>query len=924
MRVPIQRGQTGEGGWYVAIGTSEGWAQFLAQMGQSVDIWQDVSWDQEILVGALLGIRQGRGHAITITQVDVDGVSVRAAVSIASPPSLETASPWISYPFHLVRISRDDLPLGPVTFEFASAEGGSLGPGETLVSQTVDMIDLNILWLPGQEGTAPTATPLSPTLTPQPTLEATPVPNLQTIGTVLQVMPEALQIRLLPREGDWIEVELLEATSILFEDGRAATLAQLQPGSTINVLGYAGENGEMRAAHIDVVQLPPQSLQMGPYQSRDSSLSTLYGGYALPLSGREISTTLPLTQTFDLTQTQVLTQNGFVVTPARYDNWLAAYSDPARQGYPVFVSADSILHLTNLIHERTLHSTERNHLLPELTMLDREMFDRAWTQYQAVASATSPEEQRIATTSLQAASYFAVPLALLDPGFVYPEIISPVVQSELALIVAGEAVTITPLLDVPGVPQEERPLLDYGQFVPTGYYARDPALGRYYQALTWHQRYPLRPGQRREIRLAAMITLLLDTDPTARVLWERICTVLSYFHGSDASYTPRSYAEAIEDAWEGDLAITALADEGSIDRLTEAVDQVPLPDNPIWTFWGDSAPDRDWRFFSPAFKIDAYVFDQMTSSEIGPIENPRLFPTVIDLAAVLGSLEAYDVADQIGAANREGYLDQIGKVRNELSALRVEHWTSDLYSSWLYAQRAMIESKTTAYPEWMRTSPWRRKDLQTLFAGWTHYYDATGTDAVTPVVLPSEAEADQALRWGYVEPQPQLYARLSATTRQLIDGLEGRMMLSRDDQDDLLKLEAWLLFVQDVARRELTGQALSDQDYQQLGNYGAVIQDFERAPIDGEPRAAPATSTALVTLTSVGADHLNEAVGYVDEIYVVVERNRQQYLARGGVYSHYEYTWSSPEPMTEALWLELLQAQSLPPRPPWVSDFVVP
>ena len=46
-------------GWYVVIGTAEGWAQFLSEMGQPAEIWEPVQWQDEILVGALLAASTG-------------------------------------------------------------------------------------------------------------------------------------------------------------------------------------------------------------------------------------------------------------------------------------------------------------------------------------------------------------------------------------------------------------------------------------------------------------------------------------------------------------------------------------------------------------------------------------------------------------------------------------------------------------------------------------------------------------------------------------------------------------------------------------------------------------------------------------------------------------------------------------------------
>jgi hypothetical protein len=65
---------------------------------------------------------------------------------------------------------------------------------------------------------------------------------------------------------------------------------------------------------------------------------------------------------------------------------------------------------------------------------------------------------------------------------------------------------------------------------------------------------------------------------------------------------------------------------------------------------------------------------------------------------------------------------------------------------------------------------------------------------------------------------------------------------------------------------------------------------------------------------------LVEATGYVDVIYVVVERGWEQYLARGGVYSHYEFPWPVDDPLTDAIWRGMLAAGTSPQRREWVRE----
>jgi hypothetical protein len=945
MQVPVQRSASGEGGWYVIIGSEEGWAQFLSQMGQPAEIWGPVQWEDEILVGVLLGVRQGRGHEVTIRELDLDGVTAVVEMDLNQATPEQAASTWVTYPYHFIRVPRSELALGPVTFRFVHA-------WQTLAEQDVDMIDLDIAWLPGEAATYPTPTPVA-TLPPEPTATPTPVPHLQVAGTVLEVMTDTLSLRIVPFQSEWQVVELMEGTSI-FREGQPATLTELVPGTVIAVLGYPGAQGAgqgpaMRAAHIDLLRPAAESDPFARYQPRSVSLSTIYDGYKLPLDAGQISTTLPLTETLNVTQTTVLTRGGFVIVPAGYPSFASLYNDPEMATYPLFISVDSVLHASRLTFGRVLRATERQHLLPELEMLDLEMFELSWARFEATQAQATPREQRLANTALHNAAYFAVASSLLDPEFTPPKVLSPVVSAELSLIAAGQAITTSPLMDLPGVPDEEKLRVDYSQFVPSGTFARDEDLARYYRAMTWHRAIAYRPDQREETRAAAAIAHTLQSHSTPRVLWRRIHAVLAFFEGRDASYTPPEYADLLAQVWDdtgtppGDT--TALADEERMDVFIEGIEDLPLPDNPIWTIWAAKEPiERDWRFFGMPFRVEAYVFGQTTGDAVGSPGKERPLPSGIDLAAVLGSLEAYRVASEVGYTGYMNYVEQVDTVRNELSAIPVEYWTDEQHWNWLYVYRSLLEEKNASYPSWMNTTAWKRRTLQAKLGGWTHVHHSAGADldSISPEgeagpsaeasAAAPEAEMP-ATTWGYVEPQPEVYARLAALTRLVVDGLESRLMLPAEEREMLLELETWLMFLQDTARRELTTQSLTDEEYARLGEYGAFVDRLTRLamadlgvvpePVDNLVLGEGYSEAVAVPLVTAADTQLVEATGPVDEIYVVVERGRRPTLARGGAYAQYEFPWPVADPMTDARWSVLLTGGQGPDRPSWLAGVVI-
>ena len=962
MRVPLQRSASGEGGWFVIIGSEEGWGQFLSQMGQPAEIWEPVAWEDDILVGVLLGVRQGRGHEMRIARLNHDGVTAVASVSFGTPTPEQAASNWVTYPFHMIRVPRSELVLGLVSFSFVSA-------GQVLAEQDVDMIDLDIVWLPGQAAVYPTPTP-APTLVPVPTTTPTPVPHLQVAGTVLEVLTDTLSLRISPVQGRWQTIQLLEGTSIFGTDGTPATLSQLAPGAAINALGYEQEGRTMRAAHIDVLRASPAKDVFAEYRPRTVTLSTIYDGYRLPLDTDDIWSVVPLSESFSLTQTAMLARNGFVVVPGDFSSLAELYEastvgpdgSPAEDPWPVYVSADSVLHVTRLALGRVQRAVEQQHLLPELELLDREMYALSWAQFEAAEGLGTPETERLAATALRNAGYFAVALSLLDAEFVVPEVLTPVVEAELALIAAGEAITLSPLLGWSGVPDEPPDAasggelddtvqrVDYRAFAPSGQVLEragegtvDEALARYQRASTWHRQVAFRPDRRQESRSAALIAHTLMTHPAARVLWQRLCAVLDFFHGRDASYTAAQYADLVSQVWDDtgspSASLTALADEERMGAFLDGIGDLSLPENPIWTIWAAKQPlRRDWRLFGHPFRLDEYVFQKTTGQYVGSPAQVRALPSGIDLAAALGSLEAYRVADEIGFTRYMNYVEQVDKVRNELSAVPAEHWTREQHWNWLHVYRRLLQEKNASYPAWMNTAAWKRRTLQAELGAWTHllYKGPSGASALPSVDEgPAIAEdtpaagAPDAGAWGYVEPQPEVYARLAALTRLVVDGLESRLMLPAAEREMLLELEDWLAFLQDAARRELIVAALTDDEYRRLGEWGAFVSEITQAavadlaPAEGQPSANGYSEVVAIPIAVAAGEQLVEATGPVDEIYVAVERGRQVFLARGGVYAQYEFTWPGEEAMTTAAWRELLARGLGPERPSWLAGVVI-
>jgi len=158
-------------------------------------------------------------------------------------------------------------------------------------------------------------------------------------------------------------------------------------------------------------------------------------------------------------------------------------------------------------------------------------------------------------------------------------------------------------------------------------------------------------------------------------------------------------------------------------------------------------------------------------------------------------------------------------------------------------------------------------------------------------------------------------------------------MLPAVEREMMLELETWLMFLQDTARRELTTQALTNEEYARLGEYGAFVDRLTRvsaadlgvvsAPTDNLALGDGYSEAVAVPIAAAADTQLVEANGPVDEIFVVVERGHQPTLARGGAHACYEFPWPAADPVTDARWSVLLTGGQGPDRPPWLAGVVI-
>jgi len=657
-----------------------------------------------------------------------------------------------------------------------------------------------------------------------------------------------------------------------------------------------------------------EDVTFSTYVPLEVSLPASHNGYVLPVSLSEISNR-DLFQ-FNMNQEGLLAENGFVVVPAGYAEFFGLYKTAHRQGRPLFVTTDSVLHVYHLLFDKVLRTAEEEHFFAHLVALSQGMLWASQAQYEAVRGTPLEEIAR------RNVAYFAVANKLLDPEVRIPELVRPEVESELALIEAHEGFAGSAIF--PGYEE------DYSQYLPRGHYTRNETRQRYFKAMMWYGRINLRLREPEETLSALLITqalsrLEIDGEP-ASALWERIYEPSVFFVGATDDLNIHDYQKLIEEVY-GSIGDdpSILADNELLTAFVEAARELPPPQiNSMWVWvWEDrKEATQGFRFMGQRFVIDAYVFQQLIYRNV----DGRFLPKGLDIFAAMGSEEAYRLLDEMGETQYPKYIEQMDKVRGEIAALEMDSWTQNLYWSWLYTFRPIIATKDEAYPAFMRTQAWAHKDLHAALGSWTELKHDTILYAKQAYAELTAMPPQMELR-GYVEPNPEAYARLSALTRMTIDGLGERGLLSEQDRGSLEVLEELLLSLKTIAEKELAGTLLTEDEYDLINFYGDTLDGLTVAAADTEEMGGSVEEEAAV-VADVATDPnsgtvLEEAVGKIFEIFVAVEVEGQLKITEGGVFSYYEFAWPMGDRLTDEGWREMLNSGQAPPRPEWTSSFIV-
>ncbi len=523
---------------------------------------------------------------------------------------------------------------------------------------------------------------------------------------------------------------------------------------------------------------------------------------------------------------------------------------------------------------------------------------------------------------------------------------------------------------------------DYSLYVPRGHYTRSSALKIYFKAMTWFGRVAFlikggTPCGRAEPYLvpphiaktqtlqACLISKALDVKAsdgrTVLEIWDRIYSVTAYYVGVADDLTPYEYRAAMDAVLGKEAKDKDLLDAGKFSQLRRALAALRSPE--IYGGTGAqvgphveiaTAADLDrvldktkgMRLMGQRYVPDSYIMGQLGYPTVGAYigdRTPRPFtfvasaggpiralPRGLDVMAALGSERALDILKSEGDTDYEGYFQRedpkTGKLtgltplRAQFAKLTEKDFNRNLYWSWLWMLKSLLKKPRDyeGYQRFQQTESWVDKQLNAALGSWAQlrhdtilYTKYFGHMFTAELIKPKPVA-------GYVEPEPEFFARLLALTRMTLKGLDDMKVLSDAGKKRLQRFEKLIKRIFDILIKEIKNEELNEDDDKFLRGFSATLSSIVGAEL------VPMKTTMIADVCSDinSGMCLEEGTGYLRTMIVICKLpNGALQAFAGPAFSYYEFKQPVSNRLTDEEWRQMLGSADAPALPEWTTSF---
>lgn len=625
-----------------------------------------------------------------------------------------------------------------------------------------------------------------------------------------------------------------------------------------------------------------------------------------------------------------LATNAFVVLNNEYNDleFFDTYEGNRYEKIPSFVTVDSLLHSFHLQFDYILKTAEIEKLNDELIAMTDNMLEASRKDAQDLKG-TDWEN-----ASIKNLAFFGVAKELLGKDAKLTGEAAKRVEEELKLIEAKQPMQVSPIMSIG---EREMQYEDYTQYQVRGHYTdkEHPELQTYFKAMMWYGRMPFLFKNEVSMQSAALLSKNLCKKEISRD-WLDIYETTAFFAGDADSVTPIEASLALKEAYGGDVSTKAFKEskdafKNFVSELKK-LDKSRIETNPH-IYKEDKKENKaetaGLKFMGQRYSIDADVFQNLIFSKVkeNSKKELRTLPKLLDVPAAFGSELAVDLLENDGDFEFKNYKENLNKMQEEIQNIKDKIWQSNLYWAWLYNLRPILEEHGKGYPAFMQNKEWNLKNLNTFAGSYTELKHDTILYSASAMAEKGGAGEMVFDDRGYVEPVPEVYARMEALSKMMIEGLEKREMLSKGSKKSLEVLNKMAARFQKMAELELQNKPLSEDDYDFIREYGGNLEHLWYSRFtDGNQKMLDEDPAMVIADVASDPDGniLEIGVGEVRQMLVVFPIDGELHLGVGSVYSTHEFVLNG-ERYTDDMWRKKFRTEreNKPKDRAWTKGYTV-
>lgn len=651
------------------------------------------------------------------------------------------------------------------------------------------------------------------------------------------------------------------------------------------------------------------------------------------------------------------------------------------QANSVFYTSDAIMHLFSILSVELLKETENGKLFPLVRDVTSALYKAAT---QRVESSTGEAQAEWITIR----NYLAVPYALLstvakppspedfmESRYQYEDAYQTFMEetdkeadtleqvtafvNTLGLDEASTKLILADLTHIYEAPAKANVnvLKDdmsnnsvslevpFSLFTVRGSYTGNSLRRQYFRAVQWYQQVPFYLKSDTNTRQALRLTELMQDVPQLMEQYTLLSDLLTLLVGPSDDLDARDYVAALESL--GDNAYTNL--DATRRFLTERrppslIKGMPAEYDTMYEVNEADVLDatRGMRFFSQKFIPDSYWTGEMTQGDEAPaVDGKYRLPAMassLEVMTILGSNAAREALPQLDFYNDEykpGIDIQLERLSEEANGWDETYWRSNQVTGILWTINGLFtwyKERREQLPQFMQSPLWSTKTLLTGSGFWTEmrhtnilyakqsFAEMGGGDGDSCEDVPEPAR-------GYIEPQPEAYARLLHTAKMLDAAYKG-LGISLKNRDQLETYIELLEKMQEYTTLQLGNTQFTEETDEVDIKYAEnspctakrlvegsespwedirtgltnLMLEAQPRPIDGPVLTAKDKRAAVIAdvHTAYGSTYLEEGTGVPRVIFVAVKDANGPRLTIGFTYSHYEFT--SNTRLTDEAW----------------------